>query len=140
MLVNSGASTFGIPIARTLGNCLSGATYSRLVDLVGPGWTKDLLLTGRFAGAAEAHRLGLVNRIVPAEAIEGAVRELALEISSNAPLTLLATKEMVRRLMVKRRLAAGDDRDLIEMCYSSADFREGVAAFLAKRKPRWTGM
>src|SRR5882672_1685482 len=102
-------STFGIPIARTLGNCLSGATYSRLVDLVGPGWTKDLLFTGRFAGAAEAHRLGLVNRIVPAEEIEGVVGELAVEIASNAPLTLLATKEMIRRLMVKRRHAAGDD-------------------------------
>src|SRR5437762_5795742 len=114
-------STFGIPIARTLGNCLSGATYSRLVDLAGPGWTKELLFTGRFAGAAEAHRLGLVNRIVPADEIEAAVRELALEIASNAPLTLLATKEMIRRLIVKRRLAAGDDRDLIEMCYSSAD-------------------
>ena len=133
-------STFGIPIARTLGNCLSGATYSRLVDLVGPGWTKELLFTGRFAGAAEAHRLGLVNRLVPAEEIEGVVGELALEIASNAPLTLLATKEMIRRLMAKRRLAEGDDRDLIEMCYSSADFREGVAAFLAKRKPRWTGV
>jgi enoyl-CoA hydratase len=132
-------STFGIPIARTLGNCLSGATYSRLVDLVGPGWTKELLFTGRFAGAAEAHRLGLVNRIVPAEEIEGVVRELALEIASNAPLTILATKEMIRRLTVKRRLAAGADRDLIEMCYSSADFREGVAAFLAKRKPQWRG-
>jgi enoyl-CoA hydratase/carnithine racemase len=109
------------------------------VDLAGPGWTKELLFTGRFVGAAEAHRLGLVNRIVPVEEIEGVVRELALEIASNAPLTLLATKEMIRRLMVKRRLAAGADRDLIEMCYSSADFREGVAAFLAKRKPQWRG-
>src|SRR5436190_9593183 len=132
-------STFGIPIARTLGNCLSGATYSRLVDLAGPGWTKELLFTGRLAGAAEAHRLGLVNRIVPADEIEGAVRELALEIASNAPLTILATKEMIRRLTAKRRLPTGEDRDLIEMCYSSADFREGVAAFLAKRKPQWTG-
>ena len=132
-------STFGIPIARTLGNCLSGATYSRLVDLVGPGTVKELLFTGRFVGAAEAHALGLVNRVAPVEDIERVVRELALEIASNAPLTLRATKEMIRRLLAKRRLAAGEDRDLVELCYSSADFREGVAAFLAKRKPRWTG-
>ena len=133
------ASTFGIPIARTLGNCLSGATYSRLVDLVGPGTVKEMLFTGRFVGAAEAHALGLVNRVVPAEDIERVVHELALEVASNAPLTLRATKEMLRRLTAKRRLAAGEDRDLVEMCYSSADFREGVASFLAKRKPRWTG-
>ncbi len=132
-------STFGIPIARTLGNCLSGATYSRLVDLAGPGTVKDLLFTGRFVGAAEAHSLGLVTRVTPAEDIERGVRELALEIASNAPLTLRATKEMIRRLAAKRRLAVGEDRDLVEMCYASADFREGVASFLAKRKPRWTG-
>src|ERR1700704_2256430 len=75
--VATAESTFGIPIARTLGNCLSGASYSRLIDVMNPGWTKELLFTGRFAGAAEAHRLGLVNRVVPAEEIEGAVRELA---------------------------------------------------------------
>jgi enoyl-CoA hydratase/carnithine racemase len=132
-------STFGIPIARTLGNCLSGATYSRLVDLVGPGRVKDLLFTGRFVGAVEAHALGMVTRVVPADTIEQAVRDLALEIASNAPLTLRATKDMLRRLAAKRRLAAGEDRDLIELCYTSADFREGVESFLAKRKPRWTG-
>jgi enoyl-CoA hydratase/carnithine racemase len=132
-------STFGIPIARTLGNCLSGATYSRLADLVGPGRVKDLLFTGRLVGAAEAQALGMVTRTVPADAIEQAVHELGVEIASNAPLTLRATKEMLRRLAAKRRLAPGEDRDLIELCYTSADFREGVAAFLAKRKPTWTG-
>ena len=46
---------------------------------------------------------------------------------------------MVRRVLAKRRLAAGDDADLVELCYTSEDFREGVTAFLAKRKPVWTG-
>jgi enoyl-CoA hydratase len=132
-------STFGIPIARTLGNCLSGATYSRLVDLAGPGRVKDLLFTGRFVDGAEAHAIGLVNRLAPAAEIADVVRDLAAELAANAPLTLRATKEMIRRLAAQRRLRSGDDRDLVEMCYTSADFREGVMAFLAKRPPKWTG-
>jgi len=132
-------STLGIPIARTLGNCLSGATYSRLVDVIGPARVKDLLFTGRFMTAAEAHAIGAVNRIAAGDEIDRVVRELAFEIAANAPLTLRVTKEMLRRLSARRRLAPGDDRDLVEMCYASADFREGVAAFLAKRPPKWTG-
>ena len=132
-------STFAIPIARTLGNCLSGATCGRLIDLIGPSRVKELLFTGWFLDVADADRLGLLTRIASADEIEQVVRELALELASNAPLTLRATKEMMRRVMAKRRLQPGEDRDLIEMCYTSADFREGVAAFLEKRKPRWTG-
>jgi len=132
-------STFGIPIARTLGNCLAGTTYSRLVDVVGPARAKELLFTGRFVDAAEALALGLVNRIVPAADIDGAVHELATQIAANAPLTILVTKELNRRLMAARRLPPGADRDLVERCYTSADFHEGVEAFLAKRKPRWEG-
>ena len=83
--------------------------------------------------------MGIVNRIAPAEEIERVVRDLAAEIAANAPLTLRATKEIVRRLAVQRRLAAGEDADIVEMCYMSADFREGVTAFVEKRRPRWTG-
>ena len=132
-------SSFGIPIARTLGNCLSGASYSRLVDLAGPAVVKDLMFTGRLIDAAEAHAIGLVNRIVAADEIGAAVERLAREIAANAPLTLRATKEMIRRVLEKRRLAAGDAADLVELCYTSDDFHEGVAAFLAKRKPQWSG-
>ena len=132
-------ATFGIPIARTLGNCLSGASYSRLLDVMSPGAVKDLLFTGRLIGGRDAQALGIVNRIVPASEIENAVRGLATEIAANAPLTLRATKEMIRRILTKRRLAAGDDADMVEMCYTSADFREGVTAFLGKRKPSWSG-
>jgi enoyl-CoA hydratase len=137
--VASPESTFGIPIARTLGNCVAGPTFSRLVDLVGTGCATEMLLTGRLVGAAEAQAIGLLNRVVPAEALTQAVRDLALGIGSNAPLTVRATKEMARRLAARRRLTSPDTRDLIEMCYGSADFREGVAAFLAKRPPQWTG-
>ena len=132
-------ASFGIPIARTLGNCLSSASYGRLIDAMGPGAVKDMLFTGRLIGGAEAHALGIVNRLVPAGDIERTVRALALEIAANAPLTLRATKEMIRRILAKRRLAAGEDADLVELCYTSADFKEGVTSFLAKRKPHWSG-
>jgi enoyl-CoA hydratase/carnithine racemase len=132
-------SSFAIPIARTLGNCLSGATYSRLVDLIGPAAVKDLLFTGRLVGGPEAQNLGLVNRLVPAGEIGAEVQRLAMDIAANAPLTLRATKEMIRRVLARRRLAQGEDADLVELCYTSADFREGVTAFLAKRKPEWKG-
>jgi enoyl-CoA hydratase/carnithine racemase len=133
------SSTFGVPIARTLGNCLSGATCSRLVDLLGPAAVKELLFTGRMLGAADAHAMGLVNQVVAASDISAVVRELAHEIAGHAPLTIRATKEMLRRIAVQRRLAAGADQDLIELCYTSDDFHEGVAAFLEKRKPVWRG-
>ena len=132
-------ASFGIPIARTLGNCLSGASYSRLLDVISPGAVKDLLFTGRLIGGVEAQALGIVNRLVPAAEIERTVGALAAQIAANAPLTLRATKEMIRRVLAKRRLAVGDDADMVEMCYTSADFREGVTAFLAKRKPSWSG-
>src|SRR5476649_2273666 len=69
-------ATFGIPIARTLGNCLSGATHSRLVELMGPAAVKDMIFTGRFLSAPEAQGLGLVSRMAGANEIDAAVREL----------------------------------------------------------------
>ena len=132
-------STFGIPIARTLGNCVTGAAYSRLVEVVGPGHAKDMLFTGRLVPAAEAHVIGLISRLVPADTIAPVVKALATAIAANAPLTIRATKEMTRRLMAKRRIGSADAKDLIELCYGSEDFKEGVAAFLGKRPPVWKG-
>ena len=131
-------SLIGVPIARTLGNALSGETFGRLVDLIGPSRAKEMLFTGRLVPATEAVAIGLVNRVVPRDTIEADVLALAREIAANAPLTIRATKEMSRRLIAFRRNPESDS-DLIELCYTSADFREGVTAFLAKRRPLWTG-
>ncbi len=132
------SSSIGIPIARTLGNCVSTDTFTRLVDLVGPARAKDMLYTGRLIPAAEAAAIGLVNRVVPKASLEDEVLALSREIAANAPLTIRATKEMTRRILAARR-STESDADLIEMCYMSADFKEGVSAFLSKRRPQWTG-
>jgi len=130
-------SRFGFPIARTLGNCLSMENYSRCVDLFGPSRVKEMIMRARLIDAEEAHRAGFVHEIVPAADIEARVTAVAAELASHAPITLRVTKEAVRRIQERRRLEDGDD--LISLTYTSADFREGMRAFLEKRKPRWTG-
>jgi enoyl-CoA hydratase/carnithine racemase len=132
------SSALGIPIARTLGNCASSGTVARIVNLIGPARAKEMLFTGRLIPAPEAQAIGLITRVVPNDSIGSEVLTLAREIAANAPLTIRATKEMTRRLMEARH-PTQSDADLIEMCYMSADFKEGVSAFLAKRKPQWTG-
>ncbi len=128
---------FGVPIARTLGNCLSLANCARLLDLVGPARTKEMLLRARLVEAEEARQIGLVNDVFPKEGFRDRVREIALEIAGHAPITLRVTKEALRRLQAHRRGPDGDD--LVVQAYLSEDFREGVDAFLAKRKPVFRG-
>ena len=132
-------STFGVPIARTLGNTLSAATCGRMIALLGPSRFKEMMFTGRMLTAAELHTAGVVHRVAAAAALDHNVHELASEIVANAPLTVRSVKEMARRLLAKSRLSSDEERDLIELCYTSEDFKEGVAAFLEKRKPVWKG-
>ncbi len=127
---------FGFPIARTLGNCLSMANIARLSALIGPARVTDMIFTARLLNAQEAQATGLVGEILPdAEALAARAAELATLVASHAPLTLRATKEAIRRL----RDNLPPDEDLIRLCYTSNDFREGMEAFLTKRPPVWTG-
>lgn len=129
---------FGFPIARTLGNCLSVENLSRLAALIGAGRTREIIFTARLVDAAEAHSIGLITEVLEDRAaVLARARELAELMSGFAPLTLQATKEGLRRL--RARQADLDDHDLVTLCYTSEDFKEGLEAFLAKRKPDWKG-
>ena len=130
-------SRFAVPVIR-LANCLSMNNYARLVALIGPARAKEMIFTARFVEAREALAWGLVNEVVPPEVLESRTRELAATIAAAPPLTLRASKEAVRRV-INQLLPQNRGHDLIGMCYNSADFQEGVAAFLDKRPPRWTG-
>ncbi|MBV9785483.1 MAG: enoyl-CoA hydratase/isomerase family protein [Acidisphaera sp.] len=136
--IAAGNARFGFPIARTLGNCLSMANYNRLANLIGPARVKDIIFTARLVDAQEAASIGLVNEVVPeVERLMVRADELVQSVAANAPLTLRATKEALRRL----RPPPGQDQgeDLVLMCYMSRDFREGMEAFLNKRAPVWRG-
>lgn len=126
---------YGFPIARTLGNCLSLGNLSRLVELLGAPRTREILLTARLIAKDEALASLLINECVD-DPLSRA-RELATLLQLHAPLTMAASKEGLRRL--REHAANIDGDDLIVQCYTSEDFREGMDAFLAKRKPQWRG-
>ncbi|MGC7100855.1 enoyl-CoA hydratase [Amycolatopsis lurida] len=127
---------FGVPIARTLGNCLSANTISLLVGHVGPGPALDLLLRGRLLDAAAARDAGLLTELVPPEELDEALQRVLTDLRRNAPLTQWASKEIVRRM--RRRLLVPDE-DVVAKVWGSEDFANGVRSFVAGEKPTWTG-
>jgi enoyl-CoA hydratase/carnithine racemase len=130
------SARFGVPIARTLGNCLSVENYARIVAAIGAPRAKRMLLLAENLTAEEALAGGFVGEIVAPEALDRRIAEVAARLAQHAPLTMQASKEAIRRI-VQATLPDGDD--LVRTVYGSDDFRQGVRAFVAKRETKWTG-
>ncbi len=129
---------FGFPIARTLGNCLSIGNLNRMSALVGMGRVRDMILMATLLGSDDAKACGLIYEVMDRpEDVQTRAMEIAGTMAEHAPLTMRATKETLRRLRTDG--PGADCSDLIIECYMSADFKEGMEAFLGKRKPAWTG-
>lgn len=131
------ASRFGVPIARTLGNCITLKNYQHLVDSFGAMRTREMLFTGRLLTATDALQCGFLTAIADEEKLIAHVTGVAQQISSLAPLTIWSVKEAQKRLNAAAE--AIDFDDVVARVYSSFDFAEGVQAYLEKRKPHWRG-
>jgi enoyl-CoA hydratase/carnithine racemase len=118
---------FGLPIARTVGNCLSMENYARLAALLGEARVKDIVFTARSVGADEALSLGLATEVVDGAAVETHVQDLCERLAAHAAVTLRVTKEALRRLR-----PVPDGEDLVREAYGSEEFQARVAAFLSR--------
>jgi enoyl-CoA hydratase/carnithine racemase len=139
LVVAADDATFGLTEMR-VGVIPGAGACVRLTRWVGRARAKEILMTGEPLTATEAHRIGLVNRVVPADELLGAARELADTLASRSPLALAAAKRAVN-VGGEMSLAHGMDYVLQEfsLLFSSNDQQEGMAAFLEKRRPVFTG-
>jgi enoyl-CoA hydratase len=131
------SAKFGFPIARTLGNTLSTRNYARLAALIGVARTKDIVLLARLMDAEEMRAAGLLNEITSEEGLYARADEIARTVAEHAPITIRTAKQELNRIV--RHWAPPGSREHVVQAYTSEDFREGIEAFLAKRKPRWRG-
>ena len=130
------SARFGVPIARTVGNCLAMPVYAMLVAQIGPARTLDMLLRARLLSAEEAAAAGFVAELVDDHDLDATADEVVQTLLGHAPLTMWATKQAVARL---RRAGLPDGDDLVRRVYGSDDFARAVRAFSAKETTTWTG-
>ena len=131
----------GMPPAR-LGLVYGHTGIAKFLEVVGPARTRELFMTGENFPAERAESFGLVNRVVDDASLEEEALSLAGTIAGNAPLSMRGNKRVIEALMAGTGADPELERELIELreaCFSSEDFREGIAAFAEKRKPRWQG-
>jgi enoyl-CoA hydratase/carnithine racemase len=130
------SARFGIPIARTLGNCLSMNNYSLLLAHLGPAVTLDVLLRARLLTGEEAAAAGFVAELCDDDELDDAVYEVTKSLLGHAPLSMWAAKEAIRRI---RRANLPDGDDIVSRVFGSEDFHAAVAAFGAKQDVAWQG-
>jgi enoyl-CoA hydratase len=137
--IASSDSTFSVPATR-LGLGYRFSAMKNLTDLVGPGAAKDIFFTARRLDAAEALRIGLVNRVAEADAIDALLEEYTKAITTGAPLTIKAGKRIIREVLKPDSdIDQESCRRLILDCFESEDYAEGRKAFMEKRKPVFKG-
>lgn len=129
-------AVFGIPVARTLGNCLSITNTARMVDMIGLAATRDILLTGRLIDAEEARRSGLATEIIVSDQLSEEVMKRAADLATRKRSTVAATKATLLLLRDHRRPKLASANDIVKECYASDDFKEGVGAFIKTRSSK----
>jgi enoyl-CoA hydratase len=131
------SARFGIPVKR-LGLVVAYSELKPLVDLIGPANAMEILLEGQILGAQRAYDMGLLNRVVPDDALDAEIEASAARICEGAPLVARWHKKFTRRLLQSAPLSA-EEEDESYACFGTEDFRTGYQAFLAKTKPEFRG-
>jgi enoyl-CoA hydratase/carnithine racemase len=137
--VASEAARFGMPLAR-LGLIVPFVLGQKLVEIIGPAFTKQILFTGHPIDAKRAYEIGMIHQLIAPSELESATMTLARTIADNAPLSLAGMKQIIlRTISLRETIQHHDLHELVNRARKSADAKEGVQAMLEKRKPAFRG-